>query len=126
MKIWNPWLDSIQNEALDLTVKKDTDEDRRNDKKNSIYQNNYFLSSFTNYYKESTLKSQSSESIKMSKVNKEKLKKSSKRLERKTRAKTLKKIESIKETCDCRFCYEDHIIKMRIKSVKNTKLLCQF
>ena len=45
-------------------------------------------------------------------------KKSSRKPEKKNRSKTLKKIESIKESCDCRFCYEDHILKMRMKNVK--------
>ena len=26
------------------------------------------------------------------------------------------KIPRIKDTCDCRFCYEDHIIRMRLKT----------
>ena len=28
------------------------------------------------------------------------------------------KIASIRDSCDCRFCYEDHIIKMRLKRSK--------
>ena len=34
---------------------------------------------------------------------------------RKTKSKTQKKIAQIREMCDCRFCYEDHIIRMRLK-----------
>ena len=118
LEIWNPWLESVQNEALDLTVKKD--EAVKNDKENNFYlPNNYFVPYFSNFYTENAEKSKQSETIKTSK-----LKKSSKRMERKNRAKTLKKIESIKETCDCRFCYEDHIMKMRLKSAKSSKLLC--
>ena len=118
LEIWNPWLESVQNEALDLTVKKD--EAVKNDKENNFYlPNNYFVPYFSNFYTENAEKSKQSETIKTSKV-----KKSSKRMERKNRAKTLKKIESIKETCDCRFCYEDHIMKMRLKSAKSSKLLC--
>ena len=34
---------------------------------------------------------------------------------RKTKSKTQKKIAQIREMCDCRFCYEDHILRMRLK-----------
>ena len=34
---------------------------------------------------------------------------------RKTKAKTQKKIAIISEMCDCRLCYEAHIYKMRLK-----------
>ena len=29
-----------------------------------------------------------------------------------------KHLSSLKDSCDCRFCYEDHIIKMRLKTEK--------
>ena len=34
------------------------------------------------------------------------------------RGKKDQKIASIRDSCDCRFCYEDHIIKMRLKRSK--------
>ena len=34
---------------------------------------------------------------------------------RKSKSKTQKKIAQIREMCDCRFCYEDHILRMRLK-----------
>lgn len=34
------------------------------------------------------------------------------------KTRTEQKLASIRESCDCRFCYEDHIIKMRLKSSK--------
>ena len=37
---------------------------------------------------------------------------------RKTKSKTQKKIAQIREMCDCRFCYEDHILRMRLKLSK--------
>ena len=37
-------------------------------------------------------------------------------LEKKTHKKSKTSISSIKDSCDCRFCYEDHIIKMRLKT----------
>ena len=35
---------------------------------------------------------------------------------RKSQNKENSRFPSIKDTCDCRFCYEDHIIKMRLKT----------
>ena len=39
-------------------------------------------------------------------------------LTRGTRGQKEQKIASIRDSCDCRFCYEDHIIKMRLKRSK--------
>ena len=39
-------------------------------------------------------------------------------LSKSTRGKKEQKIASIRDSCDCRFCYEDHIIKMRLKRSK--------
>ena len=36
----------------------------------------------------------------------------------KSKSRTLNKIASIKQSCDCRFCYEDHIMRMRLKVSK--------
>ena len=34
------------------------------------------------------------------------------------KSRTEEKLATIRDSCDCRFCYEDHIIKMRLKSSK--------
>ena len=34
---------------------------------------------------------------------------------KKYKKKASRKISTIKDTCDCKFCYEDHIIRMRLK-----------
>ena len=39
-------------------------------------------------------------------------------LSKNARGKKEQKIASIRDSCDCRFCYEDHIIKMRLKRSK--------
>ena len=39
-------------------------------------------------------------------------------LSKSVRVKKEQKIASIRDSCDCRFCYEDHIIKMRLKRSK--------
>ena len=44
---------------------------------------------------------------------------------KKVRARKHNHLSSLKESCDCRFCYEDHIIKMRLKTEKPWMSLSQ-
>ena len=34
---------------------------------------------------------------------------------KKYKKKVSRKMSNLKDTCDCKFCYEDHIIRMRLK-----------
>ena len=126
-KIWNPWIDVVQSEALDLstkkeeqiTVKVETETDSQ-----TIFSNSHFPThnlienlSETVFYN-MDINRNPERKIKRVQPKTDVFKKTSRKPEKKSRSKTLKKIESIKESCDCRFCYEDHIIKMRMKSVK--------
>ena len=110
--IWNPWLDVVQKEALDLSVKKDEDKGSTITFTNDLctYFNQH---SFSPIQEKITFKNRKNpyESAKSSNSRK-----SLKRIEKKNRAKAMKKIENIKESCDCRFCYEDHILSMRLRS----------
>lgn len=128
-KIWNPWIDVVQREALDLSAKKEeqksvkeepdmqTISDDSNIPAQNLMEN---LSETVLYDMDMNINRNriSEKKIKRVQSKTDIFKKSSRKLEKKSRSKTLKKIESIKESCDCRFCYEDHILKMRMKSVK--------
>ena len=112
--IWNPWIDIVQQEALDLTIQKENENTESCNLDYSYigqYKLNFFETINSDYYH--TISRDKPYSYKPSKIEKEP---SLKTLKRRNRAKTLKKIENIKESCDCRFCYEDHILKMRLKS----------
>ena len=128
-KIWNPWIDVVQREALDLSAKKEeqksvkeepdiqTISDERNIPAQNLMEN---LSETVLYDMDININRNRIPEKKIKRVQPKTdiFKKSSRKLEKRSRSKTLKKIESIKESCDCRFCYEDHILKMRMKSVK--------
>ena len=125
-KIWNPWIDVVQREALDLSAKKEEqkfvkEEPDMHDDSNIPAQNLMEnLSETVLYDMDMNINRNriSEKKIKRVQSKTDIFKKSSRKLEKRSRSKTLKKIESIKESCDCRFCYEDHILKMRMKSVK--------
>ena len=126
-KIWNPWIDVVQREALDLSAKKEKqmsvkEEIERqsissdsNNPKQNLEEN---LSETVLYNIDMNINKTPERKIKRVQPKTEIFKKTSRKLEKRSRSKTLKKIENIKESCDCRFCYEDHILKMRMKSVK--------
>ena len=127
-KIWNPWIDVVQREALDLSAKK---EERKSAKEESDIQKitddskipaqNLMLENLSETVLDDmdmNIKRNPEKKIKRVQPKTDIFKKTPRKLEKRSRSKTLKKIESIKESCDCRFCYEDHILKMRMKSVK--------
>ena len=126
-KIWNPWIDVVQREALDLSAKKEkqmsvkeeierqTISSDSNNPKQNLEEN---LSETVLYNIDMNINKTPERKIKRVQSKTHIFKKTSRKLEKRSRSKTLKKIENIKESCDCRFCYEDHILKMRMKSVK--------
>ena len=124
--IWNPWIDVVQNEALDLTKKTEEDKDQPDISPTFFHDQQvffpfYFNASFNqvNSFKHPVNHNSSRRDfLNNYKTRSETVIKTSKKTEKKSRAKAMKKIESIKESCDCRFCYEDHIMKMRMKSSK--------
>ena len=126
-KIWNPWIDVVQSEALDLSTKKEeqtTVKEEKETESQTLFSNSYLPTqnlienlSETVFYN-MDINRNPERKIKRVQPKTDVFKKTSRKPEKKSRSKTLKKIESIKESCDCRFCYEDHIIKMRMKSVK--------
>ena len=125
-KIWNPWIDVVQSEALDLSTKKEEQMTVKEETDSqTIYSNNSHLpaQNFLENLSETLLYNMDinrnpERKIRRVQPKTDIFKKSSRKPEKKSRSKTLKKIESIKESCDCRFCYEDHILKMRMKNVK--------
>ena len=126
-KIWNPWIDVVQREALDLSAKKEEQTSVKNETErqtissdsNIIPQNLMEnLSETVLYNMDMNINRTPERKIKRVQPKTDIFKKTSRKLEKRSRSKTMKKIEIIKESCDCRFCYEDHILKMRMKSVK--------
>ena len=125
-KIWNPWIDVVQSEALDLSTRKEEQTIVEVKTENQKFiDSNYFTAqnlienlSETVLYNMDVNKNPEKRTIKRVQPRPDIFKKTSRKPEKKNRSKTLKKIESIKESCDCRFCYEDHILKMRMRSVK--------
>ena len=151
--IWNPWVgDSAQEEALDLTVKKERSEENENNLKQFNFQqfyqtyskiaerenktnngyNNIFPPQRENIWKrklpegfDTPVEKQmcnglGKEQFKEDKLelenitSRKKVTKTENNL-KKPKKKISVKISKIKETCDCKFCYEDHIIRMRLK-----------
>ena len=115
-KIWNPWIDVVQDEALDLSKKKE-EQTPVNEKESQLCCSGSHFPT-RNMYENMDINRNSERKAKRMQAKTDTFKKSSRKLETKRRAKTKKKIESIKESCDCRFCYEDHILKMRMKTSK--------
>lgn len=124
-KIWNPWIDVVQSEALDLSTKKEEGvKEEKETESQTIFRNSHLSAqNLIENLSETVLYNidinrNPERKIKRVQPKTDIFKKTSRKPEKKSRSKTLKKIESIKESCDCRFCYEDHILKMRMKSVK--------
>ena len=116
-KIWNPWIDVVQKEALDLSTKKE-EQTTVEDQKSHLPSQNLMENLSETVLYNMDINRNPERKIRRVQPKTDIFKKSSRKPEKKSRSKTLKKIESIKESCDCRFCYEDHILKMRMKSVK--------
>ena len=156
-QIWNPWVETGQEEALDLSVKKEgyeeiqeTHDQFDNEKfyktynliaererivtlsyEQSFYPQNGTSSTFEKKRKlPSTFsgtvgikKSSQDNKNKQRKVEKyqnnnikgDQLKQSIEQDGKKSKKKDSDKIASIQSSCDCRFCYEDHILRMRLK-----------
>ena len=163
--IWHPWVETAQEQALDLTVKKD--ESEVNVEKQSQFDFVKFYQTYSRIAErengvdvncEESFYPQNVSSWKLEKKRKifasfpepvgqnihqkkiiyeaniqnhraeegflkncqtlkqnDQVKKLAKKSSNKTKKKSSSKIASIKDTCDCRFCYEDHIIRMRLK-----------
>ena len=146
--IWNPWVDAIQEEALDLTVKKEETEVYEKPIKqfdfakfyqtySMIAQRNYMGSaSYEQNFdaeQETFWGRNNNESFSDSEPAHKKSRRENKKEEispminsrrkyyktvknsKKTKTKMSGTLSKIQSTCDCRFCYEDHIMKMRLK-----------
>ena len=151
--IWNPWVgDSAQEEALDLTVKKERSEENENNLKQFNFQqfyqtyskiserenktnksyNNIFPPQTENIWKrklpegfDAPVEKQMCNGLGIEQFKEDKLEleniTSRKKVTKtennlkKPKKKISVRISKIKETCDCKFCYEDHIIRMRLK-----------
>ena len=120
-KIWNPWIDVVQREALDLSAKKEEQKSVKEEPDIQTISNDSNILGVIETVLDDmdmNIKRNPEKKIKRVQPKTDIFKKTPRKLEKRSRSKTLKKIESIKESCDCRFCYEDHILKMRMKSVK--------
>ena len=149
--IWKPWVgDSVQEEALDLTVKQERSEENENnlkqfdfhqfyqtyskiaENKTNISYDNIFPPKTENIWKRKLpegfdtpvdKKMCNKLGIEQFKEDKLELKNITSRKKvtktennlKKPKKKISVKISKIKETCDCKFCYEDHISRMRLK-----------
>ena len=124
--IWSPWRDVVQSEALDLTVSKESAEENMSNNISCFPYPSYFspyVYMNKDIFNGIDINRNPDEKLRKIKYQTDNFKKASKKTEKKNRAKTLKKLESIRESCDCRFCYEDHILKMRLKTSNNKPCL---
>ena len=124
--IWSPWRDVVQSEALDLTVSKENAGENMGNNTSCFTHPSYFspyVYMNKDLFNGIDINRNPDEKLRKIKYQTDNFKKASKKTEKKNRAKTLKKIESIRESCDCRFCYEDHILKMRLKTSNNKPCL---
>ena len=144
--IWSPWEERVQEEALDLTVKKEQKEEHEkvlNQFDFAKFYQTYSLiaqrefhvkyQTNTNFTFNSNLQKEPCEPVykrrRMDKnseahsdeieptsiASRAKYEKSDKSL-KKSKKKISGALSKIKDTRDCRFCYEDHIIRMRLKT----------
>ena len=157
--IWHPWLETVQEQAQDLTVKKEESVEKQNQfdffkfyqtysriakRENGVnmnYEESFYPQDVSSWKFEEKRKFLADEPVEQNihhkkikhevnsqahKAEKGLLKKcqtqkqneqSDKSVEKssnKSKKKSSRKITSIKDTCDCKFCYEDHIIRLRL------------
>ena len=151
--IWNPWVGNlVQEEALDLTVKKEKVEENENsfnqfnfqqfyqtysiiaerENKTNISYDNFPTQQTENIWKrklptcfdvpvekkickELGINPFKDEKLELRNITSRKTISKTENNLKKPKKKISVKISKIKETCDCKFCYEDHIIRMRLK-----------
>ena len=152
--IWHPWMETGQEQALDLSVKKEECAQKQFDfdkfyktynqiaERNQIVTLNYeqsFYPQNVKFDKKRKIPSSFSERVRIKQVKQEadnkpentdthllkyqsnsskiyQLKQSKENVFKNYKKKDSDKVTSIKDSCDCRFCYEDHIIRMRLKN----------